>query len=85
MTETLKTTSVVSCPDCGHSVVEAMPLDVCVRLYECKNCQQLITPESGDCCIYCSHGTILCPTSQMEKSSYTIVRQRRAGRACTIN
>ena len=75
MTKSLKTTSIVSCPGCGHSAVESMPVDACINLYECKNCQQLITPESGDCCIFCSHGTTPCPTSQLEKSSYSILRE----------
>ncbi len=73
MTKSLKTTSIMNCPGCGYSAVETMPVDACINLYECKSCQKLITPESGDCCVFCSYGTTPCPTSQLEQSSYSIV------------
>ncbi len=65
-----QTTSVITCPDCHHSSLETMPIDACINLYECTNCEKLITPQSGDCCVYCSHGNAPCPTSQMEKKAY---------------
>lgn len=67
----LHTRSSITCSDCGHTSDETMPLDACIYLYECKNCQKLMTPDSGDCCIFCSHGTHHCPTSQRESRAYS--------------
>ena len=64
------TTSIITCPDCTHHIVENMPQDACIYLYECRNCQKLITPQQGDCCVFCSHGSQPCPTSQRDKKAY---------------
>ncbi|WP_257284425.1 GDCCVxC domain-containing (seleno)protein [Endozoicomonas sp. SESOKO1] len=65
----LVSTSIITCPDCMHHAIETMPLDACVYLYECRNCQKLITPQQGDCCVFCSHGNQICPTSQRDKKA----------------
>ena len=62
--------SIITCPDCMHHAIEAMPQDACIYLYECRNCQKLITPQQGDCCVFCSHGSQPCPTSQRDKKAY---------------
>ncbi|WP_257266142.1 GDCCVxC domain-containing (seleno)protein [Endozoicomonas sp. ONNA2] len=67
---TLASTSIIICPDCMHHAVETMPQDACVFLYECRNCQKLITPQEGDCCVFCSHGNQPCPTSQRDRKAY---------------
>ncbi|WP_066015331.1 GDCCVxC domain-containing (seleno)protein [Endozoicomonas atrinae] len=66
----LASTSIITCPDCMHHAIETMPQDACVYLYECRNCQKLITPQQGDCCVFCSHGNQPCPTSQRDKKAY---------------
>ena len=66
----LHTKSSITCSGCGHTSTETMPLDACVYLYECKGCQKLMTPDSGDCCIFCSRGSHPCPTSQRESRAY---------------
>ncbi len=63
-------TSIITCPDCMHHAIETMPQDACIYLYECRNCQKLITPQQGDCCVFCSHGNQPCPTSQRDKKAY---------------
>ena len=63
--------SSITCPECGHTETETMPQDACVHLYECKNCQTLLKPEAGDCCIFCSKGSHPCPTSQRESQAYS--------------
>ena len=68
------TKSSITCPGCGHTATETMPLDACVFLYECRNCEKLMTPDSGDCCIFCSLGTHPCPTSQRESRAYNIMK-----------
>ena len=63
-------TSIITCPGCHQHTVEVMPEDACIHLYECKKCQKLITPQRGDCCVFCSHGNNPCPTSVREKTAY---------------
>lgn len=72
----LNTESTVTCSSCGHSETETMPLDACVYLYECRSCKNLMTPQRGDCCIFCSRGTHPCPTSQKESRSYRVIRKQ---------
>ena len=76
MSNHYQTQSTITCSSCGHSECETMPLDACVYLYECRSCKNLMTPQSGDCCVFCSRGTQPCPTSQREGKSYRrIARQ----------
>ena len=59
--------SVFTCPECGHSKEEVMPQDSCQFMYECENCKSLIKPKKGDCCVYCSYGTVKCPPIQADE------------------
>lgn len=61
-------TSVITCPDCGTSRAEEMPTDACQWFYECTGCQKLLKPQPGDCCVYCSYGTVPCPPIQDGKT-----------------
>ena len=56
--------STLTCPHCGHSKMEIMPTDACQYYYECELCNSLLKPNSGDCCVFCSFGTIKCPPIQ---------------------
>ena len=33
--------------------------------YECVQCHQLLTPQSGDCCVFCCYATAPCPPVQL--------------------
>jgi hypothetical protein len=68
MTPELKLESIITCPECGHQKTEKMPTDACRYFYECENCKSLLKPKSGDCCVYCSYGTVKCPPIQMGES-----------------
>lgn len=57
-------TSVITCPECGHSKEEQMPTDACQWFYECSNCSAVLKPKPGDCCVYCSYATVPCPPIQ---------------------
>jgi len=57
--------STLTCPVCGFSKPETMPVDSCLWYYECTKCHTLLTPNKGDCCVFCSYGTVRCPTMQM--------------------
>ena len=56
--------SVITCPECGHKKEELMPADACRFLYECENCKTVLKPEKGDCCVFCSYGSVPCPPVQ---------------------
>jgi len=62
--------STLTCPECGHQKNETMPADACQWYYECENCHSLLKPLSGDCCVFCSYGTVKCLPIQLgDKSS----------------
>ncbi len=56
--------STITCPSCGHAATELMPTDACQWFYECKGCNSLLRPQPGDCCVFCSYGTVPCPPVQ---------------------
>ena len=62
-----ETTSVITCPECGHRETETMPVDACQWFYECKGCGAILKPVLGDCCVFCSYGSNPCPPVQREK------------------
>ena len=57
--------STITCPLCGHVEVEEMPTDACQYFYDCKGCQEVLKPKSGDCCVFCSYADIPCPPIQL--------------------
>jgi hypothetical protein len=59
--------SIITCPHCRFSKQETMPTDACQFFYECTNCKQILKPKQGDCCVYCSYGTVKCPPIQVGK------------------
>jgi hypothetical protein len=42
-----------------------MPTDACLFFHECSACRTLIRPNSGDCCVFCSFGSVPCPPVQL--------------------
>ena len=63
---TLQLESVLTCPRCGHAKPEQMPTDACQFFYQCTNCEVVLRPNSGDCCVFCSFGSVKCPPIQTE-------------------
>jgi len=59
--------SIITCPECGHKELEKMPTDNCQWFYECKSCGVIIKPKPGDCCVFCSYGSVACPSIQLKK------------------
>ncbi|MDP3167209.1 MAG: GDCCVxC domain-containing (seleno)protein [Hydrogenophaga sp.] len=68
MTEVILT-SVLTCPQCGHVRTETMPTNACQWFYECGNCHEILRPRAGDCCVFCSYGTVSCPPVQEGRQS----------------
>ena len=56
--------STLTCPACGHAKAETMPQDSCRFFYECEACKALLRPRAGDCCVFCSYGSVKCPSRQ---------------------
>lgn len=56
--------STITCPKCGHQKEEEMPTDACQFFYECENCHEILKAKAGDCCVYCSYGSVACPPVQ---------------------
>lgn len=61
--------STITCPLCGHVKQETMPTDACLWFYECESCRQVLRPKAGDCCVFCSYGTVKCPPVQVTGNS----------------
>jgi hypothetical protein len=62
----VQTRSVLSCPSCGFQKEEDMPIDACQRFYRCVNCNAVLRPKPGDCCVFCSYGSLPCPSKQSD-------------------
>lgn len=60
--------SVLTCPRCGFRKEETMPTDACQFFYECEQCKTLLRPNPGDCCVFCSFGSVKCPPIQAQRS-----------------
>jgi hypothetical protein len=59
--------SELTCPHCGFTKRETMPVDACLFYYECSNCKGLLRPKPGDCCVFCSFGSVQCPPVQQQR------------------
>jgi hypothetical protein len=56
--------STITCPSCGTAKPEVMPTDACQFFYDCTGCGELLKPKAGDCCVFCSYGSVPCPSIQ---------------------
>jgi hypothetical protein len=58
--------SFLRCPHCGHIKRELMPSNACQFFYDCEICLAVLRPLPGDCCVFCSFGSVKCPPMQMK-------------------
>jgi hypothetical protein len=56
--------SVITCPACGYAATETMPTNACRFFYDCRHCGSRLKPKAGDCCVFCSYGSVPCPPVQ---------------------
>ena len=56
--------SIITCPHCGRRTEEKMPTDACLYFYDCPACNAKLKPKVGDCCVFCSYGSVPCPPIQ---------------------
>ncbi|MBI4931657.1 MAG: hypothetical protein HY841_12885 [Bacteroidetes bacterium] len=61
--------SEITCPKCGHKKMETMPSDACLLKYTCEQCKTDLIAKEGDCCVFCSYGSVKCPSKQEEKKN----------------
>ena len=57
--------SLITCPNCGYEKTGTMPSNACQYFYECEKCSAILKPKMGDCCVYCSYGSVKCPPIQL--------------------
>jgi len=60
--------SIITCPNCGYQKEEEMPPDACQFFYDCENCNTVLKPKRGDCCVFCSYGSVKCPSIQKDEN-----------------
>jgi hypothetical protein len=41
-----------------------MPFDACLYFWDCPACGAVVRPKPGDCCVFCSYGSIRCPPAR---------------------
>jgi Bacteriophage tail assembly protein len=75
--------SILRCPHCGHSERLSMPTEACVFFHECAACHAIIRPKPGDCCVFCSFGSEVCPPMQGEV--HDDLAERGAKRPCQLH
>ncbi len=63
--------SIITCPVCGYKKEETMPVDACQYFYKCEKCKSVLKPLPGDCCVFCSYGSVKCPPVQNGTSCCT--------------
>lgn len=61
--------SVITCPNCTRSTAEIMPTDACLFFYDCPHCGGRLIPKAGDCCVFCSYGSVPCPPIQERRKA----------------
>ena len=59
--------SVITCPECGFAKQDVMSTDACQFFYECAGCKGILRPKPGDCCVFCSYGSVVCPPMQEQR------------------
>jgi len=64
----MKTTATITCPFCGHKKTETMPTNACQHFYKCEQCDKILSPKAGDCCVFCSYADSKCPPKQEEQA-----------------
>ena len=67
MREAILAESVITCPSCGAAKLEPMPQNACQWSYECTACGKTLRPRPGDCCVFCSYGSVPCPPIQAQR------------------
>jgi hypothetical protein len=60
----LKLDCQLTCPHCGQCSTITMPTDACQFFLDCPACAAVVSPKTGDGCVFCSYGSVPCPPIQ---------------------
>ncbi|PQJ36549.1 hypothetical protein BSZ35_16265 [Salinibacter sp. 10B] len=63
----MQTISTITCPECGAEAEADMPTDSCQFFWTCDECDTTLRPQPGDCCVFCSYGSVPCPPVQRDE------------------
>lgn len=67
MSQQIHYQSLLVCPQCHHQYQVEMPEDSCVISFDCERCANVLQSNSGDCCVFCSYGSVPCPSIQQKQ------------------
>ena len=59
--------STLQCPSCGKEEELTMPEDACVVMRPCSECGRMMRAQAGDCCVFCSYGSVPCPATRQQR------------------
>jgi hypothetical protein len=60
--------STITCPVCGFAQEAVMPERSCAITYRCSQGGTDLWPAEGDCCVYCTYGSVPCQAIQVERA-----------------
>jgi hypothetical protein len=72
--------STITCPACDTARTETMPVNACQYFYEFTGGGSVLRPKHGDCCVFCTYGSVPCPTIQASNCG-ALCRLSEEGRA----
>ena len=58
----------IRCPACAAASTHPMPEDACQFFLDCPACGTVLRPRPGDCCVFCSYGSMPCPPVQRTRA-----------------
>ena len=44
-----------------------MPINHCQFFWTCPACDETLRPDAGDCCVFCTYGSVPCPPVQRDE------------------
>ena len=56
--------TIMKCPNCRTTETVTMDQKIPGDFFTCKECEKTHEPRLGDCCVYCSYGSVNCPAVQ---------------------
>lgn len=66
---TVQLESTITCPQCGYRRPVRMAEHSCQIVYICPACGANLRPMPGDCCVFCSYGSVPCPPVQRDREN----------------
>ncbi|WP_286298636.1 GDCCVxC domain-containing (seleno)protein [Polynucleobacter sp. TUM22923] len=61
--------SLITCPCCQETQMLEVQEGLSQQFYRCPSCATLLKTDSGDCCIFCSYGSLTCSNPEQNLAS----------------